>query len=221
MTSALVGVCLREETHSYEFGSPPLLLLNRTRKIRFMLLGSPPFSGGFAFILVTLGRVAPRAEPFGCCLFILLSSFPPPKGYRTLAEGLILLGYVHFSCFILPFLAIWDWIGAVPTPLLIGGGWGQAFSVQIVNPQLRIPHLRLRTSPLLSSHYLGNTDISFYHLLSSGYLRDKCRSGNYKQKTATPSFSGITVLDRNICKILLINHTLRDDAMDIYRVICY
>ena len=57
--------------------------------------------------------------------------------------------------------------------------------------------------------------------VSSGYLRDKCRSGNYKQKTATPSFSGITVLDRNICKILLINHTLRDDAMDIYSVICY
>ena len=51
MTSALVGVCLREETHSYKFGSPPPLLLNRTREVRFMLLGSPPFSGGFAFML--------------------------------------------------------------------------------------------------------------------------------------------------------------------------
>ena len=38
MTSALVGACLREETHLHEFGSPPLLLLNRTREVRFRLL---------------------------------------------------------------------------------------------------------------------------------------------------------------------------------------
>ena len=38
MTKTLVGACLREETHLHEFGSPPLLLLNRTREVRFMLL---------------------------------------------------------------------------------------------------------------------------------------------------------------------------------------
>ena len=57
--------------------------------------------------------------------------------------------------------------------------------------------------------------------VSSGYLRDKCRYSLLQTKTAIPSISGITVLDRNMCKILLINHTLRDDAMDIYSVICY
>ena len=49
---------------------------------------------------------------------------------------------------------------------------------------------------------------------SSGYLQeDKCRYSLLQTKTATPSISGITVLDRNICKILLINHALRDDAI--------
>ena len=57
--------------------------------------------------------------------------------------------------------------------------------------------------------------------VSSGYLRDKCRYSLLQTKTAIPSINGITVLDRNMCKILLINHTLRDDAMDIYSVICY
>jgi hypothetical protein len=57
--------------------------------------------------------------------------------------------------------------------------------------------------------------------VSSGYLRDKCRYSLLQTKTAIPSISGITVLDRNKCKILLINHTLRDDAMDIYSVIYY
>ena len=57
--------------------------------------------------------------------------------------------------------------------------------------------------------------------VSSGYLRDKCRYSLLQTKTAIPSISGITVSDRSIRKILLINHTLRDDAMDIYSVICY
>lgn len=39
--------------------------------IRFMLLGSPPFSGGSAVMLVVL---------FSCY------PFPPPKGYRALSE---------------------------------------------------------------------------------------------------------------------------------------
>ena len=35
--------------------------------IRFMLLGSPPFSGGSAVMLVGfLGGVAPRTKPLGC-----------------------------------------------------------------------------------------------------------------------------------------------------------
>ena len=38
MTSALVGMYLREETHLHEFGSPSFLLLNRTREVRFRLL---------------------------------------------------------------------------------------------------------------------------------------------------------------------------------------
>lgn len=62
---------------------------------------------------------------------------------------------------------------------------------------------------------------SMTSVLSSGYLQDKCRYSLLQTKTAIPSISGITVLDRSIRKILLINHTLRDDAMDIYSVICY
>ena len=54
MTSALVGVCLREETHLYEFGSPPLLLLHRTREVRFRLLVIPLFSGGYIVVLFVL-----------------------------------------------------------------------------------------------------------------------------------------------------------------------
>ena len=70
MTSALVGVCLREETHSYEFGSPPLLLLNRTREVRFMLL------------VVHLFRVVLLL----CWLFYLYSPFPL-VGSADSAEG--------------------------------------------------------------------------------------------------------------------------------------
>ena len=51
MTSALVGVCLREETHLYEFGSPPLLLLHRTREVRFRLLVIPHSGGILSFCL--------------------------------------------------------------------------------------------------------------------------------------------------------------------------
>ena len=35
--------------------------------------------------LVTLGAIPPRTKPMGCCLFFVF--FPPPMGYRTLAEG--------------------------------------------------------------------------------------------------------------------------------------
>ena len=54
MTSALVGVYLREETHSYEFGSPPLLLSNRTREVRFRLLVIPLSYGGYIVVLLVL-----------------------------------------------------------------------------------------------------------------------------------------------------------------------
>ena len=52
MTSALVGVYLRKETHC-EFGSPSLLLLNRTGEVRFMCYEFP-FRVIFAVMLVVL-----------------------------------------------------------------------------------------------------------------------------------------------------------------------
>ena len=54
MTSTLVGVCLREETHLYEFGLPPLLLLNRTREVRFRLLLIPLLSRVYMVVLFVL-----------------------------------------------------------------------------------------------------------------------------------------------------------------------
>ena len=52
MTSALVGMYLREETHLHEFGSPSSLLLNRTREVRFRLLVIPLFSGGVYIVVL-------------------------------------------------------------------------------------------------------------------------------------------------------------------------
>ena len=46
MTSAFVGMYLREETHLHEFGLPSCILLNRTREVRFRVLVIPLFSGG-------------------------------------------------------------------------------------------------------------------------------------------------------------------------------
>ncbi len=59
-------------------------------------------------------------------------------------------------------------------------------------------YLRLRTLPLLSSHHFGSADITFYHLLSSGYLQGIFginTAVSLQTKTATPSISGITVFE--------------------------
>ena len=62
-------------------------------------------SSDFVFVLVTLGGVAPRAKPMGCCLFILSFSFLR-RGGRTLGEEMA-ISLVAFVLHLIVFL-LWQ-----------------------------------------------------------------------------------------------------------------